>query len=276
MQCTVCGHPANNVVFNARRFTVVECDTCHFGQVAPLPEVEALAAMYNSAEYFATHMHYDYDQITQPEIDKQVRQAGQLHGALLGPYLNGAKSLLEIGPGGGFALKHFAQRGLRVRGVETSDASSAFMRQRLGLDVVNAMLETYPEDGEQWDVVMLNHVLEHFLDLHAAMRRLAALVATGGLLYVRVPNHHSYDRVQAGAAWPAYVPYHISYFSEASLRLLFAQYGFDVVATSSFVSDQFLHQMPGPIRQLGIRALNFLGLQGRFKGRTIAIVGRKK
>ena len=275
MRCTVCGHEANEVVFNARGFQVVVCGTCQFGQVNPLPDVETLTQLYNSQEYFATHMHYDYANISQSEVEKQIRLAGQLHGALIGPYLNGSKSLLEIGPGGGFALKHFQQRGMRVKGVETSDSSAQFMRERLNIEVENAMLETYPL-GEQWDVVMLNHVLEHFLDVRAAMERLAALVSKGGLLYVRVPDHDSYDRRRMGNAWPAYLPFHISYFSEKSLRLLFEEYGFKVQKTSSFISEQFMRGTPGPVRQLGIRLINFLGLQGRFAGRTVAIVGRKE
>ena len=275
MHCTVCAHEENEVAFNARGFEVLVCGHCQFGQVNPLPTVETLTKLYDSQEYFATHMHYDYARITDGEVQKQVRMAGQLHGSIIGPYMNGAKSLLEIGPGGGFALKHFEQRGLRVKGVETSDSSAAFMRERLGLEVDQALLETYPLT-EPADVVMLNHVLEHFLDLRNAMERLRALVATGGLLYVRVPNHHSYDRRRMGASWPAYLPFHISYFSEASLRLLFAEYGFTVLKTSSFVSEQFLKNLPGPVRQLGIRALTFMGLQNQFSGRTISIVGRKR
>jgi 2-polyprenyl-3-methyl-5-hydroxy-6-metoxy-1,4-benzoquinol methylase len=192
----------------------------------------------------------------------------------LGGELKGKKSILEIGPGGGFALKYFADMGLRAKAVETSDSSSTFMRVKLGLEVENAMLETY-DNLEQFDIVMLNHVLEHFLDLRGTMGKLYKLVAPGGLLYVRVPNHDSYDRRMMGKAWPAYLPFHISYFSEESLRQLFSQTGFEVASTSSFVSERFMHGAPTFARKIGRRLLRLLGREDQYKGRTIAIIGKK-
>ena len=274
MECLVCGTIGSQVVFNDRGFEVVECPSCHFGIVSPLPDIPTLAAMYDSAEYFSSHMHYNYAAMDSDQIKMQVAAAGKLHQGILGGLATNVQSVLEIGPGGGFALKHFEQQGKQVLAVETSAASSQFMRQRLGLAVENAMLETF-QTTETWDLVMLNHVLEHFLDLRAAMAKLSSLVATGGLLYIRVPNHNSYDRRQMGNAWPAYLPFHISYFSEQSLRLLLQQSGFQLVHTSSFISENFLKGAPKFVRQLGIRILKAMGKADSYQGRTVAIVGRK-
>jgi len=274
MECLVCGAAGGQVVFDDRGFKVIECPSCQFGIVSPLPDIPTLSAMYDSAEYFSSHMHYDYAAMDTAQIEQQVQAAGRLHSGILGNMATSAQSVLEIGPGGGFALKYFEQQGKQVLAVETSASSSKFMRERLGLMVENAMLETF-ETTETWDLVMLNHVLEHFLDLRAALDKLNSLVAPDGLLYIRVPNHNSYDRRQMGKAWPAYLPFHISYFSEQSLRLLLQQLGFEVLHTSSFISENFLKGAPNFLRQLGIRLIKLLGKANAFQGRTVAIVGRK-
>jgi 2-polyprenyl-3-methyl-5-hydroxy-6-metoxy-1,4-benzoquinol methylase len=193
---------------------------------------------------------------------------------VIGPHIGIAKTLLEIGPGGGFALNYFRQKGLTVKGVETSESSSAFMRQRLGIPVENAMLEKYV-DANTYDLVILNHVLEHFLDIHTAMEKLKSLVTPGGLLYIRVPNHDSYDRRQMGEKWPAYLPFHISYFSEKSLRMLYAQYGFEVILTSSYVSENFMKGYPAILRKIGRKVIQLSGMENRFSGRSITILGRR-
>jgi len=263
------------MVYNHNGFSVLECPVRKYGIVNPIPDVAQLVALYNSPEYFATHMHYNFRALTSVQIQEQIKKAGQLHTTILGRHIDAVKSVLEIGPGGGFALAFFKNLGKEVKGVETSASSSVFMREKLGLSVDNAMLEDY-SDPTQYDLVFLNHVLEHFLDPQAAMRKLASLVSPSGLLYIRVPNHNSYDRRAMGNAWPAYAPFHISYFSDASLKKLYEQNGFDVLVTQSFLSDQFLIGWPAQVRHVAKKIIALAGLQRNFSGRTISIVGRKR
>jgi SAM-dependent methyltransferase len=272
--CTVCGHRAFTTPFDNGTFRVHQCAACRYGVVDPIPSPAELDALYNAPLYFATHMDYDYHTITRAAIDQRVAQNDRLHYPRLAPYVKPGQTLLEIGPGGGFALKALQRRGLRVTGLETSAASCRFAAEKLEVPMINRGIEGAPADAT-YDVVMLNHVLEHFTDLPAGMRTLHRLCAPGGLLYVRVPDHDSYDRRSYGDSWPAYLPFHISYFSEKSLRRLLASHGFAVLDVKRYVSERLLHGAPAPLRKIARRLVAGLGLTHSFSGRTLTVVARK-
>jgi len=82
--------------------------------------------------------------------------------------------------------------------------------------------------GDRFDLVILVGVLEHLRDLDGAFEQLRTIVASGGLLYVEVPD------VTAFADWPN-APYqdfsteHINFFSPVSLDNLMRRHGFERV-----------------------------------------------
>lgn len=273
--CDICSNNSYTKPFDDGSFAVLECTKCKYGKIAPIPSNEALTLLYNSKEYFATHMAYDYEQLTNEHIEEIIEDTYKLHKSHLANYLKNTKSLLEIGPGGGFSLKAFERKGLAVKGVETSSSSVKFARERLQLAVSHSGLEDYT-DTQQYDIVMLNHVLEHFVDLHKVMQILNSLVNNAGLLYVRVPDHDSYDRKVFSDKWPAYLPFHISYFSEQSLRILLNTHGFQVLEVKKYISEKFMEGFPSFMRKLTKKIITQASLTEKFSGRTITIIARKK
>lgn len=273
-QCLVCESTHATTPFNNGKFAVRECAVCKYGVVDPIPSEKELADLYNSEVYFATHMDYDYQTISDATISKLVANSYQLHNGHLAKYLRPSQRLLEIGPGGGFALKAFQQAGLQVMGVETSTSSCHFAQERLGIPMVNSALEAF-EAPHRFDVVMLNHVLEHFTDLQMVMRKLNSLLVPGGLLYIRVPDHDSYDRRTYGDQWPAYLPFHISYFSARSLSIILQKYGFAVLEVKKYISEKVMSDMPTVIRSLVKKGIVTAGLTDKYSGRTITVIGRK-
>ncbi|HSZ72595.1 MAG TPA: hypothetical protein VK750_07950, partial [Cytophagaceae bacterium] len=94
----------------------------------------------------------------------------------------------------------------------------------------------------------------------------------GGILYIRVPDHDSYDRKSYGKSWPAYAQYHISNFSEKSLSLLYEQNGVDVLEIKKFFSDRINKTLTKLIQKSPLRHY----LVNKLSGRTITIIGKKK
>lgn len=274
-KCIICGNSSFTIPFNSRSFKVVECETCKFGIVDPIPDDEQLSALYNSSEYFATHMQYDYDKITDQKIKSLIEQSGKTHERYLRKYLLPGCKILEIGPGGGFALKYFKDKGYNVKGIETSESSVKFAREKLGLDIDQNNFENFADD-QCYDIIMLNHVLEHFKDPNDAMRLLEIKLKKGGILYVRVPNHDSYDRRKFKEKWPAYLPFHISYFSRKSLETLFNHFNLYVLEISEFISEKFLETAPGFIKAPVKKLIHYSGLTSFYNGRTITIIGKLK
>ncbi len=271
--CIICGNAGASVAFDNGTFRVNECNNCKFGKISPVPDAGTLAALYNSPEYFNTHMHYDYVHLPDAEIQNLMQEQGRLHFNYLKKYQKANSTLLEIGCGYGLQLAFLKEMGFAVQGIEFSENGAQFCNEKLNVPVVHSAFENY-NDEKQYDIVMLNHVLEHFTDLHAAMRKICSLIKPGGILYIRVPNHDSYDRRKSGNQWPAYLPFHISYFSEKSLRMLFRQYHFEDIQISEYIADVFMQHLPAPMQQFAKRIAARLGFTKQFNGRTITIIGK--
>ncbi len=162
-QCTICGHNGLKNVQLFVDYAIIECVQSQFAMVDPIPDDETLTKLYNSKAYFDTHMQYNFDTISDVEINAKVAELQQFHQSMLKEtVINPAKKMLEIGPGGGFALKAFSNMGYNVTGLETSTSAVDFIRNRLGLQVINASMEAFePGENGKYDLILLNHVLEH-------------------------------------------------------------------------------------------------------------------
>jgi 2-polyprenyl-3-methyl-5-hydroxy-6-metoxy-1,4-benzoquinol methylase len=268
--CLICGSSQLYVSETFDTYKVISCRNCEFGLVDPVPTAEMLHELYNSPEYFATHMAYNFDEITDNEIRKNIDAVKSLHRQNLAGIEFKSKNMLEIGSGGGFALAAFSEMGFTTTGVETSAPAALFATERLKQKVIHTPFEDL-QVKEGYDLVFLNHVLEHFVDVDVAMSKLNELVKTGGLLYVRVPDYDSYDRRSYGKKWPAHLHFHISNFSEKSLKILFRKYGFEVFRVQKYFSDRLPTWLKMLVRRLPFRSLWI----DRVSGRTISVIARK-
>ncbi|MGE5505650.1 MAG: class I SAM-dependent methyltransferase [Actinomycetota bacterium] len=148
---------------------------------------------------------------------------------------------LEVGPGEGFFMAHFARRGWTVRGIDFTDQGIRHyhpeLLDRLVLGDLLTLLEAEP--AASYDLIICNGVLEHVIDPSHLLRLLGRVVAPGGVLRVAVPNDNSWLQRMAVAMgriedefWVC-PPEHLSYFTPESLDRLMASEGwkiFDQVA----------------------------------------------
>lgn len=270
-KCIICSDTQTQTVAESfSDYKVYVCSNCEFGIVDPLPTETQLDELYNSTTYFTENMDYDFDSISQDKIDKKIQLQKQMHDRFVKKYLSKGQHILEIGCGAGFALKAFQEFGLIVKGVETSAVAQKFAVEKLRVEVTKSSLEDFVTE-EKFDVVFLNHVLEHFMDPNEAMVKLTSLLSPGGILYVRVPDHDSYDRRAFKGTWPAYAYFHISNFSEKSLKILFENNNIEVLEVKKYISEK----VPAQWRRI-IRMLPFQSYwENRFSGRTISIIGRR-
>ncbi len=152
----------------------------------------------------------------------------------------GARSVLDIGCGaGGFG------RGLRMRepavrivGVEAV-AESAQRARDNGYDLV---VEGYfPERAaaleEEFDLIVLNDVLEHMVDPWSALSATGPLLRTGGHVVASIPNIRYFpvvvDLVRRDrwtySDWGVLDRTHLRFFTETTMRQMFEDAGFEVL-----------------------------------------------
>lgn len=97
------------------------------------------------------------------------------------------RTVFDIGCNVGAWLKHFQDIGSTVSGVDYHAANASYGRDH-GIPVINGGMEALEATGRQADLVILNHVSEHFLDFSAQMARVRNLLADDGHLYLGVPG----------------------------------------------------------------------------------------
>jgi 2-polyprenyl-3-methyl-5-hydroxy-6-metoxy-1,4-benzoquinol methylase len=125
--------------------------------------------------------------------------------------------LLEVGVGSGVFLNAASLAGFDCTGIEASRHLADHVRRAYKLPVVQGYLEDFGPATRQpcFDIIVMNHVLEHMPDPKAMLRRISALLNKGGILHISVPNVAAWEATLPG--WTSYEPYHLYYFSPATL-----------------------------------------------------------
>lgn len=223
---------------------VIDCTTCGFAHVVPLPSAEDLEALY--AEDFYDSEKPDY--LDKARADEEwaalfTRDKLDTFSHLLGKK---ERALLDIGSGPGMFLKAAADAGWTATGVEPSRQAVAHTRD-MGLEVVEGFFdEAVAKDLGTFNVVHLNNMLEHVPDPADLLARAASLVKPGGLLCVTVPNDYNgfQTAVQINEAvdpWWVAPDHHLNYFNFESLARLLSRVGFEEERRlTSFPMEAFL------------------------------------
>ena len=127
--------------------------------------------------------------------------------------------LLDVGCGGGDFLAEMQSLGWDVAGIEPDATAASAARARLGVTVEGGTAETSAFPAGSFDVVTLNHVIEHVPDPITTLRACGRLLRTGGTLVLVTPNIESLGRRVFDGAWMHWdPPRHLHIFSRRALR----------------------------------------------------------
>jgi len=142
--------------------------------------------------------------------------------------------LLEIGVGSGSFLAFAKSRGFQVTGCDLSGPICRLAERKFRLPVHHGGANTLP-DEPVFDVVVMNHVLEHVPDPVGLLREVQRRMKPGGVLHVAVPNVDSWESMFPG--WTGFEPYHLVYFHPATLRDTAERAG--LLVTQVFTHESF-------------------------------------
>ena len=170
--------------------------------------------------------------------------------AFLEKYAPEPGRLLDIGCGSGGLLYPAREAGWQVRGMELSEQTAKNIREDQGFDViVSNFLEYDNPDGEQYDVVVLRHVLEHLPDSRLAMTKIGELLVDGGLALLEFPNTASVSYAikrqlknrglknkKYSSDWR---PGHCNEFCRESFEYLLDETGFELVVWQTYSNKDF-------------------------------------
>jgi SAM-dependent methyltransferase len=225
-------------------FDVIECETCRFKHIVPIPTPRELDGLYRHA-YYATEKPQYLERAREDATwwDSVYLDRYDTLEELLPPT---RRRLLEVGSGPGSFMTHGNRRGWMTLGVEPSHQAAEYSRS-LGLEVVEEFLT--PENARQlgtFDAIHANEVFEHLPDPREMTGLLGDLLAPGGVLCVCVPNDYSPIQETLRDAcgyspWWVAPPHHINFFDFDSLERLLTSAGLRVaLRESTFPIDFFL------------------------------------
>jgi SAM-dependent methyltransferase len=187
--------------------------------------------------------------------------------------------LMDVGAAcGQFLLYCRGHGGCVVTAVETSPRQCEYIRERLGMDVVQGTPETVAGRAGAYDAVHIAHTLEHMPDPKATGETLTRLLRPGGVLFVEVPNvvsfKNSSDRLRSALgirrnSWSeGDFPEHLVEFSGPTLKRLMRLLKLEIVYFRTH-SRSVLRKRPA------LKALDF-GLNAILPiGNNLVCLGRK-
>ncbi|MDO8430320.1 MAG: bifunctional glycosyltransferase/class I SAM-dependent methyltransferase [bacterium] len=146
-------------------------------------------------------------------------------------YLNpDMKNLLDIGCGPGFFLAEAESAGLDVWGLEISNESVKFAKDKLNLPQVFQDEESLEEAAPKpFGAITAFDFIEHALDPKEIFIKVHKKLETGGLFVFTIPIIDSFVAKLLGKRWHALVPSHLNYFTFKSLANIYLPLGYSLV-----------------------------------------------
>lgn len=190
--CDLCGG-VNHLLFaekgrGSSALRTVICRACGLVHTNPRPSEQANADFYHK-DYWG-----QYKSQSVPDEAFFRRRLPKIKPLLqlLRPHLRPGVKVLEVGCGVGallWSIKSLVGTGTFI-GVEPHDGHAKFAREVKGLDVRNALLEEVETSlpRAHFDLVVMNHVLEHTVSPTQTLTTLKQLLRPGGLFAAEVPN----------------------------------------------------------------------------------------
>jgi SAM-dependent methyltransferase len=137
--------------------------------------------------------------------------------------------ILDVGCGTGYDLRSFTAQGCRAFGIEIDPVAAGKARKE-GIEVQGCSVEaaTFP-DGH-FDVITMNHALEHVFDPRAALANLRRMLRPDGVLYLLFPTAGGLMfRLFREDWYHLEVPRHLQFFTHETLLRLCRETGFRVL-----------------------------------------------
>jgi SAM-dependent methyltransferase len=216
--CAVCGAPASITEslwssFSDRDFELAHCSSCHYSFVVD-PRAD-FAALYDEQYYRGRGADPTVDYERELHDPRTVRRYEWQAIVEIVRHLRGPLDRvrwLDFGCGLGGLVRYGREHGIEISGFDEGYAADRVREE--GIPALSPV-ELDMAAGS-FDVVTAIEVLEHLIDPMVTLRRLAALLRPGGLLFLTTGNAEPFrDRL---AKWSYVQPdIHVGFFEPGTL-----------------------------------------------------------
>ncbi|MDP3966116.1 MAG: class I SAM-dependent methyltransferase [archaeon] len=215
------------------------CEICNCIFLNPQPEKKEVLGFYPKDKYYSLQ-RIDKGSKANLKIELCKTYFGggnQLKKILFSPIsflARGAKmkkglKVLDIGSGSGQFLYEMKKFGLDVYGLEPGEFNRDETKKE-GLKIENKPLEKTKYKKESFDLITLNHVLEHLENPGLALSKIKSLLKKDGLFIVAVPNSRSLAHFLFRKNWYQLdTPRHLINYSDKNLNRTLKKSGFRIL-----------------------------------------------
>ena len=221
--CILCGNHFYKRLFNMGSTNIISCGRCGLTKTGN----------FKTPVYKKYHRDDDYQKdewLYKNFFQKRVKNIQK--------YYSKPGRVLDIGCSTGILLQLLKARDWEVWGVEPS--KSGEVAGRRGIKVVRQNFETARLPKDYFDVIILNHTLEHLENPVVILQKARKLLNKGGTVFVDVPNFGGLSSKIMGKRWGYLTPReHHWHFTPSSLKSVFRKTNLEVIyqETASGIFD---------------------------------------
>jgi len=255
VKCNVCGHQNGEFLFKNKdrfygcpgKFNVYRCPQCGLIYLNPRPQ-DMTIYYPSSYEPYAIQPQKDYYQFLFQNLCHAyyqkhrtiIDQIKALCYQILYPAipLKYQGKILDLGCGTGAFLYHLKKQGWDVYGLEWSQRAVQFAREKLKLkNVREGKIEELKYPPEFFDVITMQHVIEHLEDPKAILKKIHQILRPQGLLLITTPNAAALNFQLFKQYWfDLETPRHLHLFNPFNSQKLAHTTGFSIQKTHYEIS----------------------------------------
>ncbi len=239
-QCNLCNNSNFTLLFQTSdrmhnvpgTYKVERCNLCGLIFINPQPDQAELFKHYPENEYyphnFPSFKNWLYAVIYTGKSPVFRKLFSPLKVIMRSVKIVKGGNYLDVGCGSGAFMRIVESAGMKVFGVEPVKIGENHLSEN-GLNIFHGFLEEakYPDDF--FDLITLNHVLEHISNPMTTLRELKRILKPKGTLIIGVPQCESLAYRLFRANWIQLdVPRHLYTFSSSTLKKYAEVNGFKI------------------------------------------------
>lgn len=259
MNCLLCGSEKHEVLtelcsnmdimgpfFHGKSSRIAACSSCGHVYVDIDADQDAFTEYYSSEyskslSYFEV-FGYEYTKTYYENIAERISR-----------YISGNARILEIGGGIGELADFLREKGFSDITVMEPSPRCLKLCQDRGIPVINSDgMDLIESLREQFDLIIINHTLEHILRFDRILKTARAMLKPEGSIYIEVPDASQYQNTQFVPYW-FFTYEHLFHMSLDSFENLAAVFGFEVAEKKSYLKCNSYHVMYGILKKTSVQ-----------------------
>lgn len=203
-------------------FRLAKCRSCGLISLVPLSTTEELLNFYPESYHCYNNPISNFTKLLVAfSLKKQAREIVKLIGK--------QGVVLDVGCAKGEHFEVFNKIGnWRLIGIDFNKRVAEEGRKK-GRKIYCTTLEEFNYAKESFDLVIMDHLLEHVTNPVSTLKSANRLLKKNGYLIGSVPNINSLDRLLTGRYWGGYhFPRHVYHFTPQTLTKLFEKSHFNL------------------------------------------------